>query len=137
MLHGDTRLSKSSPLKYLEAFLTEYALGCKNKWVVLDQGGELYNNPTINKLFRKIGYKILPTSPDALFQNGPGKRSYLTISQGIKALLIGSGLDVKFWPYVFMHFLCIYNALPDKGQDLSPLFLSTGNKFNCYNYPLL
>lgn len=39
MLHGDTCLSKSSPLKYLESFLTEYAPECPGKWVVMDQGG--------------------------------------------------------------------------------------------------
>ena len=31
MLHGDTRLSKSSPLKYLESFLVEYSPECKNE----------------------------------------------------------------------------------------------------------
>ena len=37
MLHGDTRLSKSSPVKYLESFLQQYSPQCSNKWVVLDQ----------------------------------------------------------------------------------------------------
>ena len=41
ILHGDTRLSKSSPVKYLESFLQQYFPECKNKWVILDQGGEL------------------------------------------------------------------------------------------------
>ena len=36
MLHGDTRLTKASPLKYLESFLKEYSPECKNKWVVMD-----------------------------------------------------------------------------------------------------
>ena len=45
ILHGDTRLSKSSSVKYLESFLQQYSPECKNKWVVLDQGGELYRNP--------------------------------------------------------------------------------------------
>ena len=39
MLHGDTCLSKSSPLKYLESFLQQSSPECKNKWVILDQGG--------------------------------------------------------------------------------------------------
>ena len=47
MLHGDTCLSKYSPLKYIESFIAEYSPECENKWVVLDQGGELYNNPAI------------------------------------------------------------------------------------------
>ena len=31
ILHGDTRLSKSSPFKYLESFLQQYSPECKNK----------------------------------------------------------------------------------------------------------
>ena len=38
MFHGDTRLTKASPLKYLESFLKEYSPECKNKWIVMDKG---------------------------------------------------------------------------------------------------
>ena len=58
------------------------------------------------------------------------ERSHRTVSQGIKALLFGAGLDVKFWPYAFIHMLRIRNALPAQGQDESPLFLSTDRKDN-------
>ena len=51
MLHGDTRLSKASPLAWLESFLSEYSPECKNKWVVMDQGGEMFNNPKVVTLF--------------------------------------------------------------------------------------
>ena len=112
MLHGDKRLSKSEPLKYLESFLTKFPLECKNKWSVLDQVSELYNNPTIKNLFRKFGQEILTTSSDASVKNDLVERDYYTISQGVRALLIGSGLNIKFSPYLFMHFLCICNALP-------------------------
>ena len=47
ILRGDTRLSKSFPVKYLESFLQQYSPECKNKWVVLDQDGELYGNPDV------------------------------------------------------------------------------------------
>ena len=96
MLYGDTRLRKSSPLKYLESFIAEYSPGYKNKWVVLEQGGEIYNKLAVKNLFQKYGYEILPTSPDASHQNGPVERVYCTISQGIKALLISAVLDIKF-----------------------------------------
>ena len=96
MLHGDTRLTKASPLKYLESFLKEYSPECKNKWVVMDNGGELYANPKIRNLFSSYGYEIYPTSPDSSYQAGPVERSHRTISQGIKALLFGAGLDVRF-----------------------------------------
>lgn len=89
MLYGNTHLRKSSHLKYLESFLSEYSPKFKNKWFVLDQGGELYNNPTINNLFRKFGPETLPTSPDASFQNDTVERAYYTDYQGVNALLIG------------------------------------------------
>ena len=99
----------------------------------MDMGGELYSNPKIRNLFTSFGYEIYPTSPDSSNQNGPVERSHRTISQGIKALLFGAGLDVKFWPYAFIHVLRIRNAIPGQGQDASPLFLSTGKKDNFRN----
>ena len=36
MLHGNTQLSKASPVEWLESFLSEYSSECKNKWVVMD-----------------------------------------------------------------------------------------------------
>ena len=56
MLHGDTSLSKSSPVKYLESFLQQYSPECKNKRVVLDQGGELYGNLDVRNLFTRYNY---------------------------------------------------------------------------------
>ena len=31
---------------------------CKNKWVVFDQGGELYGNPDVRNLFKQYQYEI-------------------------------------------------------------------------------
>ena len=42
MSHADFRLSKASPIKWLESFLTEYSPERKEKFVVLNQSGELY-----------------------------------------------------------------------------------------------
>ena len=61
MLHGDARLSKSSPLTYLESFLKEYSPNVKDKWVILDQGGELFGNPKVHNLFNRLGYNVLCT----------------------------------------------------------------------------
>ena len=44
------------------------------------------------------------------------------VSQGIRSLLIGANLDIKFCPYTFLHVLCIQNALPGAGQTDSPIF---------------
>ena len=51
MLHGDICLSKTSLVAWLESFLSEYSPECKNKWVVMDQGGKLFNNPKVVTLF--------------------------------------------------------------------------------------
>ena len=67
MLYGDSYLTKASPLTYLESFFSEYAPECKNKWVVLYQGSELYGNAKIKNLFCRFGYEAYPTSPNGSF----------------------------------------------------------------------
>merc|ERR1712138_3171 len=99
----------------------------------MDCGGELYNNPEVRNLFNKAGYTVFPTGSDSSSQNGPVERGHQTISTGIKSLLIGAGLDVKFWPYAFFHVLRLRNAIPGRGQHSSPLELSTKRKENLSN----
>jgi hypothetical protein len=133
MLHGDVRLSKASPVKYFESFLSEYSPNVHGKWVVMDQGGELYNDLLVRNVFKKYNYTIYPTGADNSSQNGPVERSHRTVSQGVKAILIGAGLDIKFWPLAFNHILRIRNAIPGQGQLESPLKMSTGSKENLKN----
>jgi hypothetical protein len=133
MLHGDVRLSKASPVKYFESFLSEYSPNLRDKWVVMDQAGELYKNPLARNVFKKFNYTIYPTGADNSSQNGPVERSHHTVSQGVKAILIGAGLDIKFWPLAFNHVIRIRNAFPGQGQLKSPLKMSTGSKYNLKN----
>ena len=130
MMHGDCRLSKASPIKYLKSFLEQYSPEMENKWVVMDQGGELYNNPEVVNLFKFYKYKIYPTGADASHQNGPVERGHRSVLTFIKSLLIGAGLETKFWPYAFMHVLRIRNAIPGSMQVESPIKMSTGEKDN-------
>ena len=58
MQHGDTCISKASPMHWLEHFLKENAPKCPGKYVYLDQGGELYRNPEIIRLFKRFNYNI-------------------------------------------------------------------------------
>ena len=58
MLHGDTRVSKASPLRHLKSFLDTCSPDCKDKWVVMDEGGELCNNPEVRSLFTSYNYQI-------------------------------------------------------------------------------
>ena len=60
MLHGDTWLTKASPLKYLESFLSEYSPECKDKSVVLNQGSELYGNAKIKISFKVLDIRFIP-----------------------------------------------------------------------------
>ena len=66
-------------------------------------------------------------------QNGPVERSQRTITKGITPCLISAGLPVSFWPFIFLHVVCIQNTLPGNSQNNSPILMSTGNKENLKN----
>ena len=129
-LFGDTRLSKASPIYWLRHFLQMHAPSCPNKYIFMDQGGELYHNPEVRKLFKLYGYKINPTGADTSRQNAV-ERHHRTIGNGIRALLIGVNLDVKFWPYAFHHYIHLKNAImPAKHQNTSPTEAASGKQDN-------
>jgi GAG-pre-integrase domain len=46
-LHGDTRVSKASPIAWLRHFLKNHSPHIRDKYVFLDQGGELYGNTIV------------------------------------------------------------------------------------------
>jgi hypothetical protein len=89
--------------------------------------------PLVRNVFKKYKYTIYPTGADNSSQNVPVERSHCTVSQGVKAILIGAGLDIKFWPLAFNHIIRIQNVIPGLGQLESPLELSTGSKENLKN----
>ena len=133
-LIGDTRLSKASPIHWLRNFLDIHAPKCPDKYVCMDQGGKLYHNPAVRKLFQQKGYTIRPTGADASHQNGPVERSHRTVADRIRCLLSGANLPIKFWPYAFHHSLRILNAIPGRGQEKSPIELATGKRENLKNF---
>ena len=128
--HGDTRKGKASPIHWLRHFLETYSPKTTGKYVYMDQGGELFKNPEVVQLFKRFGYDVKPTGADASNQNGPVERGHLTVANAVRALLIGSGLDIKFWPYAFHHWLRIDNAIPSRDQKQSPLEMATNKKDN-------
>ncbi|MCE2995760.1 MAG: hypothetical protein LW863_09190 [Flammeovirgaceae bacterium] len=130
MLFGDTRISKSSPFVWLEEFLRINAPPCTNKYVYLDQGGELYANPRVVSLFQRFGYTVLPTGADSSNQNGPVERAHQTVANAIRALLLGANLDARFWPYAFHHYLRLKNSIPSRHRPLSPVVMATSRKDN-------
>lgn len=67
MLHSDCCTSKAYPMKYLKTFLEKYLPNVANKFVVLDQSGELYLNPEVCNLFHWYNYDVYPTGADASY----------------------------------------------------------------------
>ena len=130
IVHADVRISKAPPLKFIDQFLSTYKpVECKECFVILDQGGELYGSPKARNIFKKHGYTILPTGAGASHQN-PVERYHQTICNAVRAMLIGANLSPKFWPYALMHAVCIFNALPGRHQTQSPIQITTGKKDN-------
>ena len=126
MKHGDTRVSKASPIAWLSNFLENHAPTCRGKYVFLDQGGELYNNPAVIQLFTRFGYEIRVTGADSSNQNGPVERGHGVVANAIRAMLLGASLPIKFWPYAFHHWLRIDNNIPSKDQEQSPNAIASG-----------
>ena len=100
---------------------------------MFDQASELYHNPEVRTLFKKYGYDVYCTSPESSFSNGQVERAHRTVADSIRALLISSGLPVKFWNFAFFHTLRIGNAIPHAKQIASPLMMATGKKDNLKN----
>ena len=136
MKHGDTRQSKASPIEWLRHFLNQYSPNCPDKYIHMDQGGELNNNPEVCNLFKHFNYNIFPTSADSLHQNGPVERAHRTVGDTVRALLTGANLDIKFWPYAFYHMLRISNSLPERGTDHQYSLLQANAKTSLAFVPL-
>lgn len=85
----------------------------------MDQGGELFHNPKVCKIFKKWGFKINPNGADASHKNGPVNHAHWSVSKGIQVL----------WPCTFQHYLCLQNSYPSWNQVDSPIFFA----FNCYD----
>jgi len=63
MLHGDTRVSKASPLSWLRDFLKHHSPTCPGKYAYLDQGGELYHNPEVVRSTITMYGQLVPMLP--------------------------------------------------------------------------
>ena len=130
-LEGVCKQSKAPPVAWLRRWLRKNVdKDVKNRYVFMDQGGELYKSKAIRDLFEKeFDYDIRVTGTAAHHQNGLVERANQTVDKAIRALLIGAGLEVKFWPYAFYHFLRIKNAaLPRREATESAFQKLNGRK---------
>lgn len=73
------------------------------------------------------------TSVDFSSQNGPVEQAHHIVSNINNSFLIGAGLPIAYWPFIFLHVLRIRNTLPGNGQGSFPIYLSTGMKDNLKN----
>ena len=128
IVHSDVRMSKAPPVDFIDKFLKTYApIECQNKFVTLDQGGELCGSPQVQKLFKKHDCAVCPAAPDASRQNSV-ERYHQTITNAVQAVLMGANLPVKFWPHAVLHAVQVFNSLPSTGQSKSKLELATNSK---------
>ena len=51
MQYGKTCQSKASPIEWLREWLQVYSPNLRDKYVFMDQGGEVYGNPDILNVF--------------------------------------------------------------------------------------
>jgi GAG-pre-integrase domain len=126
MLYGKTFKTKAPPIIWLNGWLATHAPVCPDKYVRLDQGGDLARCREVTNLFRNAGYRVEITGAGDSAQNGPVERPHQTIAAGIRALLLGADLELTFWPYAFHHFLRLYNITPHAGRKVTPHELQYG-----------
>jgi hypothetical protein len=133
-------------LDFLNRWLAQHGLpkDVPNKYVRFDQGGELGRCTAVVDLFSAAGYQVETTAADSSHQNGPGERPHQTIANGMRTMLAGAALPMKFWPYAFHHFLRLYNTTVHANKDASPHELCSGSQpdlsllrvFGCRVYAL-
>jgi len=146
MLFGEPFHSKALPLDFINCWLAKYGLllSVSDKYVQMDQGGELGHYMDVVCLFEAAGYTIKCTAPDSSHQNGPGEHPHCTIGDAICMMLASAGLEPHFWPYAFCHFLYLYNVTPHHSHDTSPYTICSGQlldlsllqTFGCWVYVL-
>ena len=70
-------------------------VGLQEHFVLLDQGGELFDNDATLRVFKKHICAILPTIADASYQN-LCERTHRTLGDSVGAFLIDTNLPIKF-----------------------------------------
>jgi hypothetical protein len=124
---------KLAPVIWLRAFLHHFSPGpaVKDKYVFLDQGGELYFHPGIRTVFQEFEYDIYPTGADSSHQNGFVERFHGHIGNALRAKLTGANLDARFWTYSFIDYIRKHNAIcPAPGQTKSSFEAATNRHEN-------
>ena len=119
-------------------FLKKWTKKCSStsvkRSVRLDGGGELGRNNRIINILQDAGHTVQLTAPDSSSENGAVERPHRTIANGLRAMLHGAGLPMKFWPYALQHFVLLNNCVPHGDCELPPLQYALGSVLICAYY---
>ena len=91
-------LNKAPPINFLNHWLMLHGLpsDVPDKYVHLNQGGDLGHSKDVVCLLQNVGYFIEPTASAASHQNGPGECPHQTIGDMLCVILVGADLPLKF-----------------------------------------
>ena len=103
MKHEDARIYKVSPIAWLRNLLNHYSPTCNDKYIHLDQWGDLFNDSYVKNLLQYFGYTLHPTGYDTSHQSGSFEQAHRTLANYIQSMLTGSNLDIKFCSYSLCH----------------------------------
>jgi Reverse transcriptase (RNA-dependent DNA polymerase)/GAG-pre-integrase domain len=115
-LFGQTCTSKNPPIEWLEWFLSRHPCTSATKVVRMDHGGDLGGSRKVHAVFKRHGYAVQPTAPDAPHQNGKIERINQDIGNALRTMLSGAALAPSLWPYAFHHFVRLYNFQPHRHE---------------------
>ena len=88
----------------------ETQLNVKIKCLRSDNGGE-YISREFNQYCQSRGIKRQLTVPYSSFQNGLAERTNRTLIEGIRCLLIGAEMEMKYWCEAVQHITYIRNIV--------------------------
>ena len=102
--------------------------GVKIKRVRFDNAKEFVDGP-FRQYLRDNGIEVDTTAPESSAQNGVAERSFRTLLDHVRALLIAANLPKSLWPLAFAHAVYLKNRLPTKAlRDVVPEEVWTGKK---------
>ena len=94
----------------------ENKFNAKIKEIRSDNGTE-YTNNRFQRLTTESGIDHEHTHVDTPQQNGVSERMNRTIKNGVRSVMIESGLPMKYWPYAVKHVVQTRNVSPNSSID--------------------